>query len=519
MSIRLRLLSCYVIIILVFKSGDKMKDKIKSLDIIHIIMTMFAVLYAILKVDGIKMTILAVVTVLITSIGLYYLLKKMISKNVKLEYIYLLFAIVMGSLYMAFLPATKIPDSRNDYLRSLEVSEFNLVTPKKNGKVGRYYSTNIDKLYKTENAQGIKYKDVNKLVNLKLNDEKKMYTYATKSLYAFVCYIPQAIGVGIGRVLGLSIYMQTILGKIFNYLLFMTLIFLSIKYIPIKKELLFFIALLPMTVQEALSLSPDSMTIATSICLVSFIIYFKYSKEMFTRKYQLLLFIISVLLSMCKIVYLPLCFLIFLIPKDKYKSEKEKNIYCILLSLIVIVLNLTWLKYTSRYLTSFIGRSDSSLQLKYILSNPIKYCFIILNTVDMYSIIWLEQLLGVSLGIYSIPTFSVYIISSAYLLIMYTIRNEYKKIKEYVFNNIEKIFIFVIAIGTFGLICTSLYLQWTSPYATFIDGIQGRYFIPLILLVSMLFMTKESNTDNRKLITYTAFINIMAIISVISSFM
>ena len=74
-------------------------------------------------------------------------------------------------------------------------------------------------------------------------------------------------------------------------------------------------------------------------------------------------------------------------------------------------------------------------------------------------------------------------------------------------------------LGTFGLICTSLYLQWTSPYATFIDGVQGRYFIPLILLVSMLFMTKESNTDNRKLITYTAFINVMAIISVIISFM
>ena len=31
------------------------------------------------------------------------------------------------------------------------------------------------------------------------------------------------------------------------------------------------------------------------------------------------------------------------------------------------------------------------------------------------------------------------------------------------------------------LTCTSLYLQWTAPYASYISGIQGRYFLPLLL--------------------------------------
>lgn len=495
-----------------------MKEKLQKLDYLNIVMTLVAILYAILKIEGIKNTIISVIIIIFASLFTNYVLKMMRRKNIKLEYIYLIFAIVIGIGYLIALPVVKIPDSRNDYLRSLEISNLNITTTKKGTKVGRYYSTNIDKVYRLENKSGVKYKDINLIKDRELNDEKKFYTYATKSLYAFVCYIPQAIGVGIGKLLNMSIYNQTILGKIFNYALFVLLVFTAIKYIPVKKELVFFLAMLPMTVQEALSLSPDSMTIATSIFFVSMLIYFKTSKEMFNMKWKIILFIISILLSMCKIVYLPLCFLILLIPKDKYNSKKEKYIYCSILLLTVVVLNLTWLRYSSRYLVAFLGRSNSSLQLKFILGNPIKYCFIIFNTIDLYSIVWLEQLLGLSIGIYSIPTFSVYIISSAFLLILYTIRNDKSK-KQFLFNNIEKGYTLLIALGTFILICTSLYMQWTEPYLNYIDGIQGRYFIPLVLLISMVFMTKEKDIKYKNTITYSVLINVAALVAVVASFL
>ena len=62
-----------------------------------------------------------------------------------------------------------------------------------------------------------------------------------------------------------------------------------------------------------------------------------------------------------------------------------------------------------------------------------------------------------------------------------------KKLKEKdskdIFNIIEKCFTFILILGTIGLMFTSLYMQWTSVGAQVIDGIQGRYFIPLLYLL------------------------------------
>lgn len=503
---------------------DKLILNLKKIDFLYILFVIISCMYTLLRVKKIVVAIVCILGILLLSTIFYFVLKKMLSKKVKLEYIYLVFALIIGSLFITFLPATQNPDSSADYLRSLEISEFHLTTPKnKNGitvrNTGRKFSSNISKLYVTENAEGYKYSDFFKLAKLKFNDEIVQYTYPTKALYAFVCYIPQAIGVGIGRLLNLTIYMQTIFGKICNYLFFVALIFLSIKFIPVKKELVLFISLIPMVIQEAASLSPDSMTIATSICFVSFITYFRHGNTEFSNKYKTMLFIISILLSMCKIVYLPICFLIFLIPTSKYKSKKEKYIYCILLSLIVIVCNLSWLKFSSDYLVAFAHRSDSSLQLKNILHNPIKYCFVILNTIDHYSIDWFVQLFGLNLGRYRVRTFSLFVMISLVITIRYVIKNDFKNVKKYIFNNLEKAFIGLITLGVIGLIFTSLYMQWTAPYNTVVEGIQGRYFIPLILLISMLFMTEEREEKNKNLIVYLIFINIMSVVAIIGAFL
>ena len=37
-------------------------------------------------------------------------------------------------------------------------------------------------------------------------------------------------------------------------------------------------------------------------------------------------------------------------------------------------------------------------------------------------------------------------------------------------------------LGCVGLIFTSLYVQWTKVAADIIEGVQGRYFIPISLL-------------------------------------
>lgn len=83
-----------------------------------------------------------------------------------------------------------------------------------------------------------------------------------------------------------------------------------------------------MTMQEAVSLSPDAMTIAVSIALISFILYFRNGPEKaLQKKHFIILSALLIALSLCKIVYLPLCFLIFLIPTKCFQSKKQKYLF------------------------------------------------------------------------------------------------------------------------------------------------------------------------------------------------
>lgn len=497
-------------------------EKLKKyqFEIVYIVLSLFSLIYLVQRSisKGFSFLIVFAFIVLAFEILGFFLLKRLRKKKRPLERVYLPFAILFGVLYLFAFPLSQLPDEEADYLRSLEVANFHATSVQEGTKVGREFSTNIEKVYDSKT-----YEDMMEVRDLKLNDDTKFYTFSNKSLYAFASYLPQAFGVGLGSLFGASIVWQSLLGKIFNYAFFVLLIYLSIKYIPFKKMLVFFISFLPMTMQEAVSLSPDAMTIAVSIALISFILYFRNGPEKaLQKKHFIILSALLIALSLCKIVYLPLCFLIFLIPTKCFQSKKQKYLFCGILSLFVIALNLVWLKTSSQYLVAFESRSNSSLQLQYILHNPLRYIIIIFATIDSFSIAYLEQLVGHSLGTFNVSTSSVMVIISLGILFYLTFKaNKDKKSREAVFSLKEKIFIFVMLLGTVLLMFTSLYMQWTAVYSDTIDGIQGRYFIPLLLVVAMLFMHRkeeESFDENNYMVNCSVMTNIMALISIFVTF-
>ena len=488
---------------------NKKIDCIKKI-IIPILLIIFSIFMTIYKVGvcGKKIVILATILIIIIESLVFYILRKF--KNIKIHNLYLIIALVLGIAYIFAFPPSEIPDEGSDYLRALEISKFHLVTKQKGKQAGDYYSKNIAKVMKIDN-----YNDESKVINLKLKGKKKFMDYANKSLYSFICYIPQSIGIGIAVLLNLSIVAQVMLGKLFNYLVFVLLTYFSIKYIPYKKYLVFFVALLPITLQEATSLAPDSLAIGLSFFLISYILKIRKDNKQITNKQLIILFITSIVISLCKIVYLPLCLLILLIPKKLYKSKKQYLIYNILVISISIILNLLWLKYTSRYLVAF-KQSNSSEQLKYILGNPLQYIVIIMRTMDAYLPELILQIVGSYLGTFKIKTATLVVLPALYILIKLIVGEKLKN--KDLLNNIEKGFIVFIILSIIILIFTSLYIQWTPLKSNYIEGIQGRYFIPLIVPLSCIFMVNKKENNKQSLIEFTIFENIIALLFIVGTF-
>lgn len=475
-------------------------------DAIYLLFSIFSDIYIIGRMNMFsnKQKLFAICVNVCIHIIIYFLIKKIISKNVKIEKLFLLIVIPLGLIYIFAFPPASLPDDGNDYLRALEISKFKFVSEQKDDMVGRELPTNIKKVYSDATYKGV----INNL-NLKLNEETEFYNFANKSLYSFVGYIPQSLGIFIGRILNVSIYFQTILGKMCNFIIFVLLIYFSIKKIPYKKELIMFIALLPITMQEATSLSPDSITIASSIALISFIVWARHEKIQFNLKHYTIMYTLVFILSLCKIIYLPFCFMIFLIDKENFKNNRIKMINCILLSVMAVILNLLWLKISSGFLTAFHETSNSTEQLKYIISNPIKYLVVFFRTIDLNIFNYLREIVGYDLGAYLIKT-SGLVVTILLGILTYLIINMDKE-EKFEFNLLEKLFCFALVAINIGLMFTSLYLQWNEVGNEQITGIQGRYFLPCLLPLSMLFMNNTNKNLNNYFLIVIMFANIIAL--------
>ena len=496
---------------------DKIDFKKYQFQFFYILISCISLLYILKMAFAIekKYCIFLAIIVLMIEIFYYFFLQKKVKQRIEIHKLYLILIIGIGLLYIFAFPPSQIPDETSDYLRSLEVSEMHLISVQKGKKVGRKFSRNIYKVFGSKS-----YDDYLENSDEKLVGKKDFMIFPNKSLYAFICYIPQAIGIGIGRILKLPIVYQLLFGKLINFSLFVVLTYLSIKYIPTKKNLLLLICMFPITIQEATSLSADCMTIATSISLVSFIAWARNKKMIFKRKHYISLFLLSVCLSLCKIVYLPICFLTLLIPKENFKNLKSKLFYCTILLLTVIMFNLIWLKISSAYLIAFndLRNSNSQVQLAYIITNPISYLVILFNTIDINIYSYLEQMVGLYLGPLTIRTSSVFVILTLGLLVYFIAKKDTKKESE--LSNIEKMYALLIIIGTTLLIFTSLYLQWTEVYAKVIDGVQGRYFIPLLPLIGLLFMTKNDKNNKINLFALTTMFlfNLLSIMTIFTTY-
>ncbi|MCF0146536.1 MAG: DUF2142 domain-containing protein, partial [Eubacterium sp.] len=70
-------------------------------------------------------------------------------------------------------------------------------------------------------------------------------------------YLGGMFGISIGRLLGLGGMMTFLLGRILNLVIFILLTAFAIKKLPFGKMALFIVALMPMTLQQAASYSPD----------------------------------------------------------------------------------------------------------------------------------------------------------------------------------------------------------------------------------------------------------------------
>ncbi|KJR43030.1 hypothetical protein MCHI_001048 [Candidatus Magnetoovum chiemensis] len=407
---------------------------------------------------------------------------------------FVLFAFAYGIFFVLMNPPYQAPDEVAHFFRAYQISKGILLPEKLSSlSLGGYMPVNFlllpmqyNRLYgNPKNKTSIK-QTLSWFKKLPSSESKELYPADFKgtALHCPVLYIPQIAAIYIGRISNLNPLSVMYLGRLLNLAAWMALIYLSIKMLPFYKWLFLWLALSPMSVYQASSLSADALTNG----MVFFFIAFFITKsteggKRLNRIELILILVLSLFIALAKVIYLFTIFLYFIIPSKSFGSKRKYLTFTLLLLILCFGGSFIWTKLITKLQVPYSSSVNSEQQLKNVKSDTSILFSVIYNTFKQKTFVHIEQFVG-TLGWLDtkLPMSAVYLYMVILFILAFTDVN-----KGIVFAYANKAIAFSIFVIEFLLLLILAYIYWNKVGNNIIEALQGRYFIPLSPLFFLLF--------------------------------
>lgn len=357
--------------------------------------------------------------------------------------VFLILAIVLGLAFVAITPPFRAPDEVTHFWRPVSMAYGTLI-PKmtERGPVAplpKGYQTFVF-VFRIEQKPDAHQYWLGWVTWLAENERVELPFVAS---YTPVAYAPQLLAAGVARVLHLRPMVTFYLGRLANLAAYIALIYWALRITPVLRWGLCAIALLPMSLFLAASWSPDAMTIGMALLLLALILRGARAE------------LAALVAGLCKPGYFVLSFL-----------SRRWTVIAAAFAGALIATFVASGSYVSPH-------GDPHAQWLCVKAAPFHFLAIALRDYGSHGLEYLEQAIG-RLGLLDIPLPVLILILEAALLIAVaeatiTLRTRIT----------ASVIALVLAIGT----SLTLYLMWTPVCADNVQGIQGRYFIPMLPLV------------------------------------
>lgn len=294
----------------------------------------------------------------------------------------------------------------------------------------------------------------------------------------YIAYIPGALGLVVGRLLGMTFTQTFILGKFFNLFSYALIVSLAIKQLNRGKLLASVIAMFPTNIFLAGSYSYDWWI--TSLVLLGYALFLKeiQLERKITTKRLIVILLIMILALLPKAVYFLLIAPMLFFKNDRY--EKPKKCRWLIVGAMVVLLS-------SFLIPLLIGGGggdvrggsdvDGSGQIGHVLRHPFSYAVVLGKFL-------LNYLSPDTAGDYM--TFYAYMGRGRYNTMVLPLMaaacaldNNIKPVdkKENIWVTLVG---FLAVAGSVVLVATAMYVSFTPVGWGTINGCQPRYLTPII---------------------------------------
>jgi uncharacterized membrane protein len=331
------------------------------------------------------------------------------------------------------------------------------------------------------NLPAIDVETLKQQLKLKIDDNDLM-TYRTRAKYFPALFVIQAaIMRFFGPHLHYPILILYYLLRLSYLLIYCLLIFFTIRVLPFGKWVFGTLAVFPMCLIQAAAVSPDSLIIGISFLFIAWIIKIAGTeKEDLSIKELIVTCLLILALGTLKPNAIFLLPLLIIIP---IKLLKKNKVWIALLvtTLISVSIPVIWSLLAPELLET--TGIEPAKQLVTLFTNPQVFFNSLWVMLSNSMPIYLKQVVGVAgYGYWNMPKIIYWIVPASLILALFS---EPAKIS---ITIKQRILIASVALFNFFMIFLVFFVMITPVGVTRIDGIQGRYFEPIIPLFILPFM-------------------------------
>ncbi len=437
------------------------------------------------------------------------------SKNLRANI--LVSILVFGVLFALFTPIMDVPDESVHASKAFLVAGGTLFNPPEGGMVAaaKEQVTNLSHLHET-------------IVNTTLHgqpiDSSLIQTvYGTNQF--FLGYLPAALIINLFQLLHTNVLALLYGGRIINLLVYTLCAFFAIKIAPRYKLFFGVIAIAPMALYIAASYNGDYLTYGLSLLLAAMFTRFYFQKNFVITYKQIIWFsIICAVICMVKYYFLPLSLLLLVIPAARFASKKTKwlgALLCIAITSVAAfgIFGLQQYEIAQAGGSSAVGSGVNEMganvgqQISFMLHHLTSAGAIMIRAFVDNASGYLNQLFTFGWLSVSVPNVFVFLYVGFLALagLVYSkYENNTEGIVETKHTTVNKLGVLIILLLAYSATNILLYLIWNAVGSNSIVGVQGRYFIPLLLFLPFLSgnmrpqMDEAAYTKKQNYILFTA---------------
>ncbi|PLK26865.1 DUF2142 domain-containing protein [Novosphingobium sp. TH158] len=405
---------------------------------------------------------------------------------------------LLFALYALLTPPLQTPDEHQHLFRAWQLASFDLIGERRGNASGGEIAPGLVRAAEAELGSAEPHlpfrsapqsgwdERLSRATPVASGEPWPFANFLGSVSYSPAGYVPQVLGVWIGQALGLSVENIVRLGRLLNAALAFLLLRAAMQALPVGRLLLLVVALLPMTAACAGSLGQDGLVIGASAWLVALCLKAVIGGSWSWGSGRLAM-VLTVLVTLSKMIYLPLVGLgLFL---RRQSGGLRIALAPLLAGLAAAVLLGGWLALNAGLaVPMMVGMPSPGEQARFMIEHPASFPMALARTFDLGG---LAILLGrlFQFGWLTVgpvmPAMLAFIIGLGIALWAGDARAGD-------LSRPWRLWSLAVCGGIVILLALAMFLAATPLGAERIEGLQGRYFIPLLLPVGLAFLRSRS---------------------------